>query len=139
MKLKAKELCPLHRRRDCCGRTSNSPPLKDRSRHGIWQLVRTGLWRSADGRERCSTGELKKRKAKLLAADPTCAACGRKFDDYRDVELSHKTGKGIGGAFRDDSMKNLTLLCTAANRDQGSMDLETYLREKWKPKICAVQ
>ncbi len=45
-------------------------------------------------------------------------------------------GQGLGGAFRDDSDKNTTLLHYAANRDQGSMELETYLATKWKSEIC---
>jgi hypothetical protein len=138
MRLKEKEVCPLHRRMDCCGRTSNSHPLKDRNKHGIWQQIRPGLWRAPDGRERCSASLLKARKALLLKAWPFCHACKQKFEDYRDIELSHRTGKGMGGAFRNDAMDNLVLMHMAANRDQGSMDLDIYLREKWKPEICGL-
>ena len=138
MRLKAKEICPLHRRMDCCGRTSNSRPLKDRNKHGIWQQIRPGLWRAPDGREKCSVSELRRRKNRLLNENPVCAACGKTFDDYRDVELSHKVSKGLGGSKHDDRIANLSLLHRNANRDQGSMDLDVYLREKWKPEICGL-
>jgi 5-methylcytosine-specific restriction endonuclease McrA len=75
-------------------------------------------------------------KDEKLRRDPTCQACGEKFEDYRNVELSHVRSKGAGGAFRDDSPGNTVLMHAAANRDQGSMDLETYLRTKWKIEIC---
>jgi 5-methylcytosine-specific restriction endonuclease McrA len=110
--------------------------LKDRSKHGIWQFIRPGLWRAPDGREKCSASELRRRKNRLLNENPVCTACGRTFDDYRDVELSHKVSKGLGGSKHDDRILNLTLLHRNANRDQGSQDLETYLKEKWKPEIC---
>src|SRR6266567_7607011 len=124
--LKATERCPIHGRKDCCGRIRQ--PLRERN--GAWIRGRDGILRSPDGRERCPAAEMRRRKnAKLRSGEP-CAVCGQKFTDYRDAELSHRTGKGMGGAFRNDAMSNLVLLHTAANRDQGSMTLEDYLATK---------
>lgn len=134
MKLKTKERCPLHRRFDCCGR---SPIVVERKRtKGTWTLIRSGLWRAEDGRERCSAAELRRRKNRLLQEGHVCAACEVGFSDYRDVELGHRVSKGFSGATRDDRFSNLILLHVNANRDQGSMDFDTYMKTKWKPEIC---
>jgi len=137
MKLAAKAICPLHGRRDCCGRTADITRPTVRKK-GIWTFVRTGVWKASDGRERCSTAEKRRRKDILLKENPTCAACGERFTDYRQVELAHRKSKGIGGGKIDDSWRNLTLLHFGANRAQGSMDLEVYLRDFWKPEHCHV-
>ncbi len=135
--LRPKELCPLHRRRDCCGRAEvHRYAQVKKQRHGIWVPVRSGLWRAADGREKASPRELRRRKDKMLRDGVPCAACGEIFLDYRDAELAHREGKGMGSGSRNDALSNLILLHARANADQGSMDLETYLAEKWKPEIC---
>jgi hypothetical protein len=137
MKLKPKQLCPLHRRRDCCGRAEFVPYAQvKKPGHGIWQPVSSGLWRAPDGREKASKAVLRRRKDSLLRQGVPCAACGNKFSDYREVELAHRVSCGAGGYKRNDAMSNLTLMCAAANRDQGSMDLEIYLATKYKPEIC---
>lgn len=136
MNLPAKKRCPLHGRTDCCGR-SEAPRYKQvkKQSRGIWKRIGGGRWKAADGREKWSPAALRKHKEFLVKTrrDP-CAACGEPFTDYRDIELSHVHGKGIGGAFRDDS--KTVLMHARANREQGSMDLETYLKTKWKPEHC---
>lgn len=134
-KLRAKELCPLHRRRDCCGRAEFNRYSQPKKK-GQWHPIRAGLWRSDDGREKCSPAELRRRKGDLIRKYPVCRACGLTFTDYDEIELAHIESKGMGGFKRDDSMGNLTLLHKAANRDQGSMELNVYLDTKWTPKIC---
>lgn len=135
--LRPKELCPLHRRRDCCGRAEFARYMQvKKPRHGIWVPVRSGLWRAADGREKRSPRELRRLKDDYLRKGIPCAACGQGFSDYRDAELAHRHGKGSGGAFRDDSPKNTTLLHAAANRAQGSMALDVYLKDHWKESHC---
>lgn len=137
MKLKANQPCPLHRgSKVCCGRSEAARTRIQKRGHGIWQFVRSGLWRAPDGRERCSAAELRRRKDGLLRQGVRCAACGEGFADYRDVELAHLSGKGMSGAFHNDSLANLTLMHQRANREQGSMDLQSYLRDKWKPEHC---
>lgn len=135
MKLAAKARCPIHKgRTDCCGR-SELPKRPDPRKKGIWTMVRSGLWRAPDGREKKSPSLRTKRRNELLLAGTPCAACGKKFDDYREVELAHIHGKGLGGAFRDDGDRNTTLMCAKANRIQGGMDLAAYLKI-WKPEHC---
>lgn len=136
-RLKVKEVCPLHRRRDCCGRSEFHRYAQVKKQgHGIWQSVRAGVWRAADGREKCSKAELRRRKDSLLRQGKTCEACHEPFTDYRDVDLAHWQAKGAGGAFHNDAMSNLTLLHSRANMECGSMDLQTYLDTKWKPEHC---
>ena len=139
MNLKPKDGCPLHNgRRDCCGRSEfvRYAQVKKQG-HGIWKPTgATGILRSDDGREKCSKAVLRWRKDSLLRQGIVCEACHEPFTDYRDVELSHRVGKGLGGSTHNDAYTNLTLLHARANREQGSLDLETYLAKKWKPEHC---
>lgn len=139
MKLAPKAKCPIHNgRRDCCGRAEvHRYAQVKKSGHGIWEPIGPGRWRATDGsgRERFSKAAIRRRKDSLLRAGTLCAACGEKFSDYRDVELAHIHGKGLGGAFRDDGDRNTTLMHMKANRIQGGMDLAAYLKI-WKPEHC---
>lgn len=131
MKLKAKQMCPLHRRRDCCGRSEfNRYRQPTHEKKGIWTRVVDGVMRAPDGREKCSPRELRRRKAWFIRNQPTCVACNRGFSVYDEIELAHKSGKGIGSGKRDDSWANLAGLMHAdENREQGSRPLETYLAD----------
>jgi 5-methylcytosine-specific restriction endonuclease McrA len=128
-KLRAKEICPLHRRRDCCGRSEFNRYTQPR--HELkYKVIRPGVKLYPDGREVCSPAELKRRKDYLLLAwNPHCVACGEAFTDYAAVELAHKKSKGMGGSRRRDNWDNLVLMCVGCNRDQGSMDLDEYLEK----------
>jgi hypothetical protein len=129
-KLRMQEVCPLHRRRDCCGRTQSVRyPRPLRARNGIWTEVRFGLWRSEDGREKCSPQELRWRKNQLIRTSAFCVACGEKFRDYDEIELAHRQGKGIGGGKHNDAMTNLVLMHREENREQGSRSLDDYLAD----------
>lgn len=135
MKLRINERCPLHGRRDCCGRAEVSRYRKPV--HALkFIMVAPGVKRFPDGREVCSKSALRHRKDKLIKADPVCAACGQTFTDYSDIELAHRKGKGSGGGKHDSRMSNLALLHARANREQGSMDLDIYLANYWKPHHC---
>lgn len=128
--------CPIHdgsKTCDCHGESKSARP--DPRKKGIWELVR-GVWTAPDGRQKKTPAQLRKRKIDLLEMHVYCQACQKGFDDYRQVELAHRSGKGNGGAFRDDSDANTTLLHFGANRAQGSMPLDVYIREKWKPEHC---
>lgn len=130
MKLKAKERCPLHGRRDCCGRSEFHRYAQPKhASEKTWVKITPGIYRSADGRERCSTSVLKRRKDRMLRENPVCGACGEGFKDYYDAELAHRESKGIGGSRRDDSPKNIYLMHTRGNRAQGSRDLDEYLAD----------
>lgn len=143
MRLREKEKCPIHNSRTCCGRERIGDKFPDHLRYPKpvpnlkWKYIAPGVrWFRESGREVCSPAAMKVRKHQLLRADPTCFACGGKFTDYNEVELSHRISKGMGGSKRDDRMENLVLLHKSANRDQGSMDLDTYLATKWKREVC---
>lgn len=129
--------CPLHPREKACGclPAAKSPNRLRQVKIG-WLQVRIGVHRAPDGREKCSKAELARRKNKLLQDHPYCAACGKRFNFVWEAELGHIASKGMQGWKEDSRMSNLVLLHKAANWDQGSMDLEAYLREKWKPEIC---
>ena len=128
--------CPLHPRQEECPCFVRKSPRRLRQAKIGWTQVRIGVQRAPDGREKCSKAELQRRKYLLLETHPYCEACGKKFEFLWEAELSHRTGKGIGGGQEDSRITNLVLLCRATNRDQGSMDLDLYLKTKWKPEIC---
>jgi hypothetical protein len=134
-KLRNGERCPIHGKTTCCGR-SDVPRHIRPVKHGIFELVRPGVWRAPDGRERCSKAELRRRKHVLLKNDPTCAACHQQFSDYSEVELAHRLGKGLNGSTHDSRMENLTLLHRGANQAQGSVPLDIYLATMWKLEHC---
>lgn len=129
--------CALHPRdKSCPCQPPAKSPARLRSAKIGWIQVRMGVHRAPDGREKCSKAELARRKDKLLTEHPYCAACGERFRYTWEAELSHKISKGMNGGKEDSRMSNLVLLHKSANREQGSMDLEIYLREKWKPESC---
>lgn len=132
--LKPKELCPIHRRRDCCGRSEVHRYRE--SKKPNYKLVAPGVRVYDDGHTERSPAALKLLKDRMLMEGHTCEACDDVFSDYADVELAHRKSKGINGWKRDDSVNNLCLLHVGANRACGSMDLETYLATKWKPEHC---
>jgi hypothetical protein len=126
--LRAKELCPIHRRRDCCGRSEFTRYAKPK--HELkFKIVRPGVKRYPDGREVCSLAEKRRIKNTLLREHPFCAVCDQRFDDYADVELGHKESKGAGGFRADDRKSNLCLLHYVANRDMGSRNLDEYMND----------
>lgn len=125
-RLKAGKVCPLHRRRDCCGRGPVKPRI---SKHP----QRFGVTYMADGREVCTPAKLRERKDRLIQDHPMCAGCGERFTDYSEIELAHKVSKGANGGKRDDRWPNLCLMHKSENREQGSRTLDQYLawrREK---------
>lgn len=136
-KLKAGQACPFHHgNRFCCGReTRTKKPSK-------YTQVRPGVRRVTDPtdplgyREIISPAERTRRKYSLSLNQRSCLCCGKVFDDYDDVELCHRHGKGAGGGKHQDDWSNLFLGCRSCNREQGSMTLDQYLawrREKGLP------
>jgi len=125
LRLKKNERCPLHGRKDCCGRGGINTRSQRQSRRYI--LIAPGVRRYDDGREARSDAALKQLKDKKLRTDPTCYACGQQFSDYREVELAHIESKGLGSWKRDDSEKNTVLLHMVTNRDCGSQNLDEYI------------
>ena len=104
MKLRCKELCPIHRSISCCGRDVVAKP----------KLIRFGVQRIEDPhhprgyRELRSPAEMRKLlKRKIVEQNGICALCHEEFTDYNDVVPDHKSPKGMGGAFRDDHPDNI--------------------------------
>lgn len=122
--LKLGERCPLHRRKDCCGRTAVAKVKV----HSHKRLMSSGIWRIEDPthprgyREQCSPAVLRKRKARLVESqiNPYCWLCGESFTDYNEIELEHKQPKGMNGARRDDHWENLALAHHKCNSAKGS-------------------
>lgn len=131
-KLRANERCPLHGRRDCCGRTATA-----KAKHELkYQQIAPGVRLYPGKREVCSLAVLRRRKHQMLASHPVCEACGEKFENYSQVELGHRVQKGMGGSKRRDNQDNLILLHYGANREQGSMDFDYYMNNCYHPEHC---
>ena len=135
--LKAGKRCPIPEHkgsRICCGRgqTLERAPIM-RSK---WSYVGPGIRKYPDGRIERTPAALTRHKEKLLRRGDTCVGCDEPFNDYREVELSHRKSKGFNGGKRDDSDANLCLAHKALNRDCGSMDLDLYLRTKYSEEVC---
>ena len=134
-RLKPKEKCPLHGKVDCCGRSEMVRYAQPK--HELkYRMVEPGVREYPDGRQVCSQSALKRRKDRLIMQSPICAACGETFADYGQIELAHRIGKGAGGHKHDSRFSNICLLHALANRMQGSLDLDIYLKEYWKPEHC---
>lgn len=111
MKLKPKELCPIHRRRDCCGRAEfNRYPQK---RHSKWEQVSPGIRRIADAnsdfgdgwRYKYSAAVTKRVLAKRIEMQAgNCALCGLPMEDINDVDPDHRLPRGMNGGRRDDRL-----------------------------------
>lgn len=129
-RLKPTERCPIPEHRGsltCCGR-GDFRRIKS-SKHKGEVRVGSGVFRLPDGRERRTKAALHRAKKLLLKAGELCAGCQEGFGDFSDVELAHIESCGMNGHKRDDSMKNLTLMHTLENREQGSRSLEDYLAD----------
>lgn len=134
MKLKANERCPIHRSKTCCGRQDRL--ARSAIKKPLWNYIGPGVKLYPDGHIERSQSALKRVKDDLLRRGYKCAACGQAFDDYEQVELAHVRSKGFSGSRRNDATENLVLMHRGSNRAQGSLDLDTYLGDYWKPEHC---
>jgi hypothetical protein len=94
MKLRANEVCPIHRSVSCCGR----------ERIAKHRLIRLGVQRVEDShhprgyRELRSPAEMRKLlNRKIREQAGICAICHEEFTDYNDVVPDHRNPKGMGG------------------------------------------
>lgn len=127
MKLKRNERCPIHRRRDCCGRAEIFTYV--RKAHTKWEQVRPGVRRIRDEhadhpdgyRYKLSPAEMKKvLNQKIAKQSGQCAECGITFSDYSQVEPDHIKPKGMQGGRADDRESNIRALCHNCNFSKGS-------------------
>ena len=123
MKLRVNERCPIHGRRDCCGR-GKKPAFRSQSRY---QRIAPGLWRIPDPthprgfRERRSKAAMRPLLAKkVLDQGNLCGICSEAFLDARDVVPDHIEPKGSGGARRDDHPDNIQAAHSYCNGEKGS-------------------
>lgn len=93
MRLRANELCPIHRSVSCCGRERIAKP----------RLIRLGVQRVEDPhhprgyRELRSPAEMRKLlNRKIREQAGICAICHEEFTDYSDVSPDHRNPKGMG-------------------------------------------
>ena len=104
MRLRANEVCPIHRSVSCCGRDRITKP----------RLIRLGVQRVEDEhhprgyRELRSPAEMRKLlNRKIREQAGICAICHEEFTDYNDVAPDHRNPKGMGGAWWDDHPDNI--------------------------------
>ena len=121
MRLRANEVCPIHRSISCCGRERMAKP----------KLIRLGVQRIEDPhhprgyRELRSPAEMRKlMNRKVREQDGICAICHEEFTDYNDIVVDHnKNPKRMGGAWRDDSPDNVQATHWWCNGEKGSTRL----------------
>lgn len=132
MKLKANERCPIHKRRDCCGRSEVH--RYTRIKHSKWQQVRPGVSRFWDEnlgkwRYKLSAGEMRKLVSeKCEEQHNICPICDLPMEDFREVGPDHIEIRGMGGAGRDDSRNNVRAAHNVCNVARGSKPADW----KWK-------
>lgn len=127
MKLKPNQICPLHRRKDCCGREART---RIRS-IGKWEQVRLGvrrIWDELLGKFRWKLSPAERRKVverKLRENGGICGICALPIVDCRDVVPDHIEPKGMGGARADDGENgsNLQPAHSRCNLEKGSKRL----------------
>lgn len=126
MKLKHKELCPIHRRRDCCGRDVVVRYPQSKSK---WETVRPGVRRIRDEharhldgyRYKLSPGEMRKIVAKKVQEQfGWCSICHCMLEDMREVVPDHIEPRGMNGSWRDDRPENIGAAHSSCNMEKGS-------------------
>jgi len=121
MRLRANEVCPIHRSVSCCGRDRIAKP----------RLIRLGVQRVEDPhhprgyRELRSPAEMRKLlNRKIREQAGICAICHQEFTDYNDVVPDHRNPKGMGGAWRDDHRENIQAVHWWCNDEKGSTRMD---------------
>lgn len=117
MRLRRKQLCPIHRSLSCCGR--EAVPREKRQRMGVRRIE--GPQHPRGYRELRSNGEMRKLlNRKIITQNGKCALCEGKFSDYSDVVPDHINPRGMGGAWRDDHPDNIQAVHWWCNKEKGS-------------------
>ena len=121
MRLRANEVCPIHRSLSCCGRDRIAKP----------RLIRLGVQRVDDPhhprgyRELRSPAEMRKLlNRKIREQARICTICHEEFTDYNDVVPDHRNPKGMGGAWRDDRPENIHAVHWCVTEKKGQLGLK---------------
>jgi HNH endonuclease len=125
MRIRANDLCILHRRRNCCGRESSRTRSNGKDAT-VWITIAPGVKRNKlDGRERRSPSAMRKLLGQKVQEQKfICAICDKPFTDVRDIVPDHREPKGLGGARRDDCPSNIQAAHSWCNLDKGSRRLQ---------------
>lgn len=114
--------CPIHKRTDCCGRTSKSVQKSKK-----WTQIGPGVFRIEDPRHprgyriRRSPAAMRYLvDKKIIAQEGKCSICRTEFTDRREVGPDHVEPRGAGGAFRDDHEDNIEAAHNLCNLAKGS-------------------
>lgn len=122
-RLRTHELCPLHKKFNCCGRESvvdGRPARKFKAQSADVKIIEDSH-HPRGFREKCSMREIRKRKMEMLKrGDKNCMHCGKPLEDFRDIVVGHYESKGHGGARHDDHRSNIGLSHSVCNILNGS-------------------
>ena len=118
MRLRQKQLRPIHQSRFCCGREAT--PRERRSRQmGVRRIEDPHHPRGY--RELRSNAEMRKlMNQKITLQHGKCALCDEGFSDYSDIVTDHINPRGMGGAWRDDHPDNIQAVNWWCNGEKGS-------------------
>lgn len=124
MRIRANDLCILHRRRNCCGReSSRTNNARSHSKDStVWIVIAPGVKRNKlDGRERRSPSAMRKLLGQKVQEQKfLCGICEEPFTDVRDIVPDHIEPKGAGGQWRDDAPRNIQAAHSWCNLEKGS-------------------
>lgn len=130
-KLKANQLCPVHGRRNCCGRNDGSGPAPTLSSTSVmrrkYESFEPGVSRIPDEHHPRGYRERRSRSAmrrlldkKITAQHRICPLCEKPMDDYREIAPDHIEPRGMGGSRRDDHPDNIQATHSLCNLEKGS-------------------
>ena len=118
MRLRRKQLCPIHRSLFCCGRETLSRERRQRQM-GVRRIDDPQHPRGY--REIRSNAEMRKlMDRKIASQNGVCALCNGQFTDYNDIVPDHINPRGMGGAWRDDHPDNIQAVHWWCNGEKGS-------------------
>lgn len=119
MKLRPRQICPLHGRKTCCDRES-----EPRRKHPRYTYIEPGVRRTRDGRQlRSPAAKRRLVDQKIREQNKLCPICMKPFKVYGEIVLAHVRCRGMGGAFTDDSPGNTIAAHSLCNGEMGSRDL----------------
>lgn len=118
MRLRRKQLCPIHHSLFCFGR--EAIPMERRPRQMGVRRIDDPL-HPRGYREIRSNAEMRKlMNRKIAAQNGICALCKGRFTDYGDIVPDHISPRGMGGAWRDDHPDNILAVHWWCNGEKGS-------------------